>query len=114
MMPSPVCLTSRPPWASSPRRTRLQTQSGPPEDGRGESDSRGEVGGELVVTGGDASPILQTAEHALDEVAPAIGNFVERMTAFAGRVVRNDRDRSPLDEEAPQPVAVIGGVSGER
>jgi hypothetical protein len=35
------------------------------------------------------------------------------MTGFTGRIVPNDRDRSPLEEEAPQSVAVIGGVGGE-
>jgi hypothetical protein len=32
---------------------------------------------------------------------------------FKGWVVRNDWDRSPLEQEAPQSVAVIGGVGGE-
>jgi hypothetical protein len=49
----------------------------------------------------------------LDEIALAIGGLVERMEPLAGRVVWNDRDRSLLERETPQSVAVIGGVIGE-
>jgi hypothetical protein len=56
---------------------RLRTQSGPPDDDGREPDGGGEVGCELAVAGGDASPILEAAEHALDEIALAIGGLVE-------------------------------------
>jgi hypothetical protein len=63
-----------------------QTQSGPPEDCGGEGDSGGEGGRKLVAAGCDASPILQAAEHALDEVALAVGDLVERVTVLPGRL----------------------------
>ena len=94
-------------------RIRLQTQSDPPEDDRGKHDGGGEVCCELVVAGGDASPVLEAAEHALDEIALAIGDRIEGMMAFAGRVVRNDRDGPTLEEKATQSVAVVSGVGGE-
>jgi hypothetical protein len=53
--------------------------------------------------GGDASRILQAAEHTLGEIALAIGNLVERMTVLAAWVVRNDRDRSPLERDRCSP-----------
>ena len=42
---------------------------GPPDNDGGDADGAGEGGCELVVARGDASPVLEPAEHALDEVA---------------------------------------------
>ena len=50
---------------SSDRRPRLQSQSGPPDDDGSEHCG----GGELVVAGCDGSSILESAEHAFDEIA---------------------------------------------
>jgi MFS family permease len=72
---------------------RLWTQSGPPDDDSGEHYGCGKVGCELVIAGGDASLILEAAEHALDEIALAISGLVERMMSFAGRVVRDQTPR---------------------
>jgi hypothetical protein len=79
--------------------SRLQTQSGPPDDDGCEHDG-GEVGCELVIAGCDASPIFEAAEHAFDEIALAIGNLVERMIFFRvglfgmiGIVPRSRRNR---------------------
>ena len=77
---------------------RLGTQSGPPDDDGGEHDGGGEVGCELVIAGDDASPILEAAEHAHDEIALAIGGLVERMMSFAGRIVRDDRNRAAFEK----------------
>jgi hypothetical protein len=89
---------------------RLRTQSGPPDDEGGEHDGGGEVGCKLVVAGGDASPILEAAEPALDEVALAIGGLVERMMSLGGRIVRDDRNRAAFEKKATQTIAVVGGV----
>jgi hypothetical protein len=93
--------------------SRLQTQSGPPDDDSCEHYGGGEVGGELVVAGGDAPPILEAAEHAFDEIALAVGDLVKGMMPFAGRIVRNDRDSPALTQEAPEPIAVISRVGGQ-
>jgi hypothetical protein len=94
------------------QRTRLRTQSGPPDDNCGDHDGGGEVGCELVVAGGDASPILEAAEHALDEIALAVGGLVERMMSLAGRIIRDDRNRAAFEKKATQTIAVVGGVGG--
>jgi hypothetical protein len=68
---------------------------------------------ELVVACGDASPILEAAEHALDEIALAIGGLVERMMSLAGRIVRDDWNRAAFEKKATQTIAVVGGVGGQ-
>jgi hypothetical protein len=60
-------------------RSGLQTQSGPPVDDGCKRDGGGKDGGELVVAGGDASPILEATEHVFDEVALATYGLVERI-----------------------------------
>jgi hypothetical protein len=79
----------------------------------GKHDGGGEVGCELVIVGGDASPILEAAEHALDEIALAIGGLGERMMSLAGRIVRDDRNRAAFEKKAAQTIAVVGGVGGQ-
>ena len=62
-----VILTSAAPtWA------RVQTQLDPPDDQCGEDDASEEVSGEFVVAGGDPPEVLETAEHAFDEVALSV------------------------------------------
>jgi hypothetical protein len=70
------------------------------------------VGCELVIAGCDASPILEAAEHAFDEIAAAVGDRIEGMKSFTGWIVRNDGDSPTLFEEATQPIAVVSGVAG--
>ena len=60
-------------------RSGLETQSGPPVDDGCKRDGGGKDGGELVVAGGDASPILEATEHVFDEVALATYGLVERI-----------------------------------
>jgi hypothetical protein len=55
------------------------------------------VGGELVVSSGDATPIFEAAKHALDQVATLVVLPIERMKAFAGRVIGNDRPGAACD-----------------
>ena len=94
--------------STTDREARLY-RKGPGSDHYG----GGEVGGELVVAGGDASPIFEAAEHAFDEIALAVGDLVKGMMPFAGRVVRDDRDSAALTQETTEPIAVIGRVGGQ-
>src|SRR6185437_7344368 len=95
--PSPTG-TARP-TACSRRCSRVETQSGPPDDRSGNGDGCCEVDGELVVTGGDAAPILQPAQGAFDDVAALVGFCVEGVEAFARRIVRDHRKGAALEEE---------------
>jgi hypothetical protein len=90
--------------------TRLQTHSDPPGDEDGDGEAGGIVAGELVVSGGDAAPVLEAAEGPLDQVAAPVGDGVEGVAALAGRVVGDDRQGTTVDQPAAQRIAVIGGV----
>ena len=53
-----------------------------------------EVGGELVVAGGEASAVLEAAEHAFDGVATLVKGFAE--PAFPASVtLRRDIGTAP-------------------
>lgn len=82
----------------------------PPDDDGGDEDGAGEDGGELIVSSGDAPPVLEPAEHALDEIALLVGLRVEGVDVLAGGVVGDDGRRAALDQELAQLVGVIGGV----
>ncbi len=90
--------------------SRLETQSGPPDDDGRESDGGVEVACELVVACRDAAPVFEAAKGALDCVAPLVGTAVEGVVLFARRIARDDRSRSALAQELAQGVAVIGGI----
>lgn len=96
------------------RRPRVETQSTPPDDCCGESDGGSEVDCELVVSGGDAAPILETTEHSLDDVAAAVELRVEGAGVLSRRIIRNDRECAALDEVLAKTARVIGAVGGER
>jgi len=89
---------------------RFQTQSGPPQDDGGDGDGGSEVGGQLIVASGDAAPVLEPTEHALDEIAPLVDVGIEGMEALAGRVVGDHRLGTALAQELAQPIAVVGCV----
>ena len=57
--------------------------------------------------------MLEAADHALDEIALAIGSLVERMMSLAGRIVRDDRNRAAFEKKATQTIAVVGGVGSQ-
>ncbi len=69
-----------------------------------------EVGGELVVSCGDAAEVLETAEHPLDGVAALVERL--RKAAFPAAVGfgRDVGDRALLLDEITDGVAVIGLV----
>jgi len=56
----------------SVQAARAQTRSQPEGDGCCERYGREEAGGELVVPGGYAAEVLQTAEGVFDEVTTAV------------------------------------------
>lgn len=58
-------------------------------------------------------PILEPAEHSLDEVSGFVGQFVKRVKTPARWVVRDGRQGSALGEDLAQSVAVIGGICGQ-
>ena len=80
-------------------RSRFQTQSGPPQDDGGDGDGGREVGGQLVVASGDAAPVLEPTEHALDEIAALVDLGIEGMEALAGRVIGDHRLGPALAQE---------------
>lgn len=68
------------------------------------------LGGELVVAGGDASPLLELGEEALDAPTVFIGNAVISMLVFAVPAGRDDRFPALLVDEIVQTIGVIGAV----
>jgi len=69
---------------------------------------RGEkVPGELFVSGGNATKVLEATETALDDIAPFVDPLVEGVDSDAIGFVRNDRLCAALGDLRPQVVAVI-------
>ena len=87
--------------------TRLQTLSNPEGEHGGEGDGGEEVGGELVVAGGDAAEVLEPAESVLHQMAVAIASFVIADGPFAGDAAGDHRRRARLAQRSPQGVGVI-------
>jgi hypothetical protein len=85
------------------------------EPGAGQSgnktDRGEEVSGEPIVSGCDASEILEPAEGVLDSVSLLVGIPVEAEGLFAVRLVGNDGFCAALAEPLPQLGAVIGFVA---
>src|SRR5579872_103798 len=92
------------------QRSRVRTQLGPPDDDSRDHDGCGEVSREFVVARGDASPVLEPAVGALDEIAQLVGLGIERVEVFSRRVVWDHWKSAALGEELSQRVAVIGHV----
>ena len=69
-----------------------------------------EVGGELVIAGGEASAVLKAAEHALDGVAALVEGLAEAAFPAAVGFGRDVGDRALLLDEVADAVAVIGPV----
>ena len=66
---------------------------------------------EFVVTGGDASPILEAAEATFDDVASLVGLPVVRNTFLAIGFAGNDRLDPTLFEEAAKRIGVVSLIS---
>src|SRR5262249_13685959 len=73
-----------------------------------------EIPGKLVVSGGDASEILEPAEAALDDVSAFVCAFVEAMDDDAVGFVGDDGLGTTTSDFAAKVVAVISFVGEER
>jgi hypothetical protein len=81
-------------------RVALSDVSGlQPKDDRGLDDHRPLVDGALLVAGGQASPLLELVDAALDHVAPPVGGLVEgQQAAGSGRsLIRGATPATGLD-----------------
>ena len=92
------------------RRSRLQTQSGPPNDDGGDVASCREVEHELVISSCDTPPVLEATESTFDDISPAVGDGVERFDLLSGWIVGNDRLGAACSEKVAQRVAVVSGI----
>ena len=75
--------------------------------------SRKEVLGELVVSRGDASPILEPAEATFDDVAVLVGLLVMADFLLAVGFTRNDGLDASLFKEGSDGIGVIGFIGEE-
>ena len=64
----------------------------------------------LVVAGGDASLLLELAEHALDTVAIFVAPIVRMDRHFPVRAWRDDGQNAAHEHVFPEPVAIISLV----
>lgn len=87
--------------------------SQPEDDGGGDDDGGHEGLGATVVAGGDAAPVLETAEHVLDLVAEFVERAVVGVLDLAG-LARRDAGRDVLVlEHGAVAVAVVALVGDE-
>jgi hypothetical protein len=89
---------------------RLGTQLGPGDDDRGESEAGEIVSREAVVSSCDASPILQLAEQAFDDVSSLIGGAIEGVWGAPRGGGGNGGSDLSLLEPSAQTVGVVGLV----
>src|SRR5207249_332872 len=75
-----------------------------------EMDVAEEVGGELVVAGGEAATVLETAEHPLDGVAALVEGLAEAVLPSPIAFGRDVGDGALLLDQVADAVAVIGAV----
>ena len=66
--------------------------------------------GELIVASGNAAPVLEAAESALNDIPGSIGDCVNGMLVLAGRVGGDDRLAAPVPQSGTEGVAVGGGI----
>ena len=71
------------------------------------------VSGELIVTGGDPSEILEPAKASLDDVSAFVGAFVEGMEGDTIGLVGNDRSGAGFDDLGAKAIAVISFIGKE-
>ena len=83
----------------------------PPYDSGNKADGGEEVSGKPIVSGCDASEILESAEGVLDAVALLVGFPVEAEGLFAVRLVGDDGLCAALAEPLPQLGAVVSSIA---
>jgi hypothetical protein len=71
------------------------------------------VSGELIVSGGDPSEILEPAKASLDDVSAFVGAFVEAMERDSIRFVGNDWFGANFDDLRAKTIAVISFIREE-
>ena len=69
-----------------------------------------EVGGELVVAGGEASAVFEAAEHALDGVAALVEGLAEAAFPATIPLGWDVRDGTLILDQVSDAVAIIGTV----
>src|SRR5215210_6572312 len=110
--------------ASTPRARACLLSRQPHGDGA-QDDGSSVDGGELVVTGGDAPPLLVVVERALDDVAALVGDRVEGWWSAPGgpaagampdlvRRLRDHRVDAALAEHGPGAARGVGLVADHR
>lgn len=77
---------------------------------RGELDEAEKARGGFVVSGGEASEVLQEADHALDAVAVPVAWAVELAGAPTVRFPRDDGPCAVHEQGVPEVIAVIALV----
>lgn len=93
--------------------SRVQTHLQPESDGGCEGNACEEVGGELVVAGGDAAEVLKPAEGVLDEVTSPVALLVIADGAFAVPPAWNDGNGTRLPQRASQMIGIITFVGAQ-
>ena len=73
-----------------------------------------EIPGEFVVSGGDATKVLEPTKAALDDVAPFVGLLVEAVALDPVGFVGNDDLGSAFADFGAQGVAIIALVGEQR
>lgn len=73
-----------------------------------------EVACKFVVSCSDTPKILQSAEAALDDVAPPVGSLVEAVQGDPVGLVGNDRPRSDAEDQRAERIAIVAFVGEER
>src|SRR6185437_7529653 len=68
----------------------------------------------LVISCGDASPVLEARKGALDDIPALVGLLVEWVQALAGGILFDDRCRAALEQEGPKIITVVGGIAQQR
>ena len=94
--------------------TRVQTQLKPISDESRKMDGCEKVSGELIVSGGDPSEILEPAKASLDDVSAFVGALVEAVERDSIGFVGNDWFGANFDDLRAKAVAVISFISEER
>ncbi len=71
------------------------------------------VDGEPVVSSCNTPPVFEATEHALDDIATAIGRAVERIDDVAGSATRDNRLDMSVLEPGAQFIGIVGFVGDQ-
>jgi hypothetical protein len=84
-----------------------------PDHGAGELESRQEVDGASIVSGSDATKMLEPVEEALNAVAQLVSDSVMGNEGLSVAERRDNRCRSGIGDELAQSVVVVGLVGDD-